>query len=126
VGAAILSLIAGTAGSMAWGRRSGTVLGLVAFSHWLLDLAVHRPDLAILPGNFGHLPLLGFGLWNWPVPSALLELLLVFAGGGLYWRSAYWVARTSGQRLLLANVSGVLVLVFGLIVLGLDFGGIFG
>jgi len=126
VGAAILSLIAGAAGGLAWGRRSGVVLGLVAFSHWVLDLAVHRPDLAIFPGNLGNLPLLGFGLWNWPIPSALVELLLVLAGGGLYWRSAYWAARTAGQRLLLANVSGVLILVFGLIVLGLDFSGIFG
>lgn len=126
VGAAALSLIAYAAGAFAWGRRAGVVLGLVAFSHWVLDLVVHRPDLAILPGNAGNLPLLGFGLWNWPIPSALVELALVAAGGALYWRAAVSVARASGRALLLANVSGALVLVFGLLILGLDFSGVLG
>jgi hypothetical protein len=60
----------------------------VVFSHWLLDLLVHRPDLPILPGNAGNLPLLGFGLWEYPVVSAIIEFILIFAGAYLYYRSA--------------------------------------
>jgi hypothetical protein len=126
VGAALLSLIAGLGGALVWGRRAGVVLGLIAFSHWVLDLVVHRPDLAILPGNAGNLPLLGFGLWNWPVPAALVELALVLIGGGLYWRSAFAVANAAGSPRLLAHVAGFLVVVFGIVVLGFDFTGILG
>jgi hypothetical protein len=48
----------------------------------------HRPDLPILPGNAGNLPLLGLGLWQFPTVSALVELALVLAGAYLYHRRA--------------------------------------
>src|SRR5690606_10920137 len=71
-----------------WGRDAGLVLGGVVFSHWLLDLLVHRPDLPFLPGNAGDLPLLGFGLWETPVAAAVVEGTLVLAGVVLYaWRT---------------------------------------
>ena len=60
----------------------------MAFSHWLLDLLVHRGDLPILPGNIGNLPELGFGLWRYPVVSAGLECALVVVGAVLYYRRA--------------------------------------
>ena len=66
----------------------GGVIAAVAFSHWLLDLLVHRPDLPILPGNAGGLPLLGFGVWRFPVVAATLELILVLGGAYLYYRRA--------------------------------------
>lgn len=84
-------LLAGVAGGLAWlrwGRRVGATIGLVAFSHWLLDLIVHYPDLPILPRNAGNLPLLGFGLWGLPTVAALVELALVLGGAYLYYRSA--------------------------------------
>jgi hypothetical protein len=59
---------------------------LVALSHWLLDLIVHRADLPLLPGNAGDLPKLGFGLWRLPAEAAAFELILVVAGAFLYWR----------------------------------------
>ncbi|WP_274649224.1 permease [Paenibacillus humicola] len=96
VGAAIISLIYGYIGRRAWGKRAGTVLGLVTFSHWLLDLIVHRPDLPILPGNLGSLPLLGFGLWRHPAVSAWLEGIMIAAGFLLYFRSA--LARSRNAR----------------------------
>ncbi|OFD71089.1 hypothetical protein BWGOE8_50300 [Bacillus mycoides] len=34
-----------------WGKRSGFVVGAVVFSHWILDLLVHRADLPLLPGE---------------------------------------------------------------------------
>ncbi len=88
VGAALLSGLAGLLAWSRWGRRVGAVIAAVAFSHWLLDLVVHRPDLPLLPGNAGNLPLLGFGLWRWPAVTAGIELLLVLGGAYLYYRSA--------------------------------------
>ncbi|WP_017599935.1 hypothetical protein [Nocardiopsis lucentensis] len=71
-----------------WGRDAGLVLGGVVFSHWLLDLVVHRPDLPVLPGGDGDLPLLGLGLWELPVATAVVEGALVLAGAVLYtWRT---------------------------------------
>ena len=88
VGALVLSAVAGGLAWSRWGQRVGVVIGGVAFSHWLLDLIVHRADLPILPGNAGGLPELGFGLWRYPVVSALVELALVLVGAYLYYRRA--------------------------------------
>jgi len=58
------------------------VIGLTVFSHWLLDLLVHRPDLELWIGGNK----VGFGLWNYPVPEQAVEIgLLAIAG-------AAWVA----------------------------------
>ena len=80
LGAVLLSVLAGVLAWQLWGRRIGLVITAVAFSHWLLDLLVHRADLPILPANAGNLPQLGFGLWQVPIVAALLELLLVLGG----------------------------------------------
>jgi hypothetical protein len=88
VGALALSTLAGGFAMTRWGRRVGLTVGLVAFSHWVLDLIVHYPDLPILPGNAGNLPLLGFGLWGTPVVAASLELALVLVGAYLYYRAS--------------------------------------
>src|SRR5262245_53872924 len=88
VGALVLSAIAGGLAWSRWGRRVGVVIGGVAFSHWLLDLIVHRADLPLLPGNAGGFPELGFGLWRYPAVSALVELALVLVGAYLYHRRA--------------------------------------
>ena len=88
VGAILIAAVTGWLASLAWGQRGGIVIAAVVFSHWILDLLVHRPDLPILPGNAGNLPLLGFGLWEFPVVSAILELALVVVGAYLYYRSA--------------------------------------
>jgi membrane-bound metal-dependent hydrolase YbcI (DUF457 family) len=88
VGAVLLSVLAGLLAWALWGTRVGGVIAAVAFSHWLLDLLVHRPDLPILPGNAGGLPLLGFGIWRFPVVEATLELILVLSGAYLYYRRA--------------------------------------
>lgn len=56
------------------------IFALVA-SHWLLDLLVHRSDLGLL-GDGGDK--LGFGLWNWPLIEAPLELGVLAAGLAVY------------------------------------------
>ena len=98
LGAAMIAIIAGLLAGWAWDKRAGLVIGGVVFSHWLLDLIVHRPDLPILPGNIGNLPLLGFGLWQMPILSALVELAIVLGGAYLYYRSTRRASTASGEN----------------------------
>jgi hypothetical protein len=123
VGAVLLSVLFGALGGFRYGRRAGVVLALVSFSHWLLDLPLHRADLALLPGNAGNLPRLGFGLWQYPLVSAALELALVVAGSLLYWRAALGVAKEPAL-VRRAHLCGALALVAGLVTLGLNLAGI--
>jgi len=88
VGAALLAVLFGAVAAPTWGRRVSAVLGAVVFSHWVLDLVVHRGDLPILPGDAGNLPRLGFGLWQVPAAAIAVELVLVLGGAYLYWQAA--------------------------------------
>jgi hypothetical protein len=102
------------------------IIGLVSFSHWVLDLVVHRPDLPILPGNMLDLPRLGFGVWRYPAASAAVELAILLAGAYLYWRAALKVREDRGNGRNRAGFSAALILIFGLVVLTLDVTGIAG
>jgi len=96
VGAALLSIALAVPVARAWGRRGGIVVGLVALSHWMLDLVVHRNDLPLLPGNVGDLPKLGFALWAKPDMAIGLEILIFAAGIYAYWQAASKVALAAG------------------------------
>lgn len=112
LGAMVIAAIAGWLASRRWGQRGGIAIGAVAFSHWLLDLLVHRADLPILPGNLGNLPLLGLGWWDAPAISAFIELVLVLGGAYLYYRSAMQLANGNrrGKVLSASIVTAVLLL----------------
>lgn len=88
VGALVIAITFGLVCSLFWRRSVAVVLAAVVFSHWALDLPMHRADMPLLPGNAGALPLVGFGLWRSELASALLELALVLAGVWLYGRAA--------------------------------------
>jgi len=60
--------------------KNSIILALLVLSHWVLDLFVHRPDLALYPGG----PFEGLGLWNYPVIEIILEFLIYIAGIILY------------------------------------------
>jgi len=121
IGMLAISALLGVVFLPKWGGRVATVVGVVAASHWFLDLLVHRRDMPILPGNFGHFPLLGMGLWAHPQLSACLELLLVLVGALLYWNAARDVARQAGQRTKWAAISASLIVLFGVLVLVMDY-----
>lgn len=59
-------------------RLGGLAIGLAVFSHWLLDLIVHVPDLELWPGGMR----VGLGLWN-NYPHALAVEFGVLLGGFL-------------------------------------------
>ena len=125
LGALCLAAGYGLVAGWRWGRRNGVVLAAVVFSHWVLDLVVHRADMPILPGNAGNLPRLGFGLWSTPAASAAVELALVVLGTCLYWRAAATVLRDAGEKNpKRATRIAVLMLVSGLMTLGLNLAGL--
>ncbi len=121
VGAVLLSVLLGLVATRPWGSRAGLVLAAVAFSHWLLDLIVHRYDMPILPGNAGGLPRLGFGLWEFPAVSIALELALLLVGIFVYWRSARSLpSSVPGRSTTHARLISGGLLAAGLLTLGLD------
>ncbi|RKS04449.1 hypothetical protein DFP74_0006 [Nocardiopsis sp. Huas11] len=100
-----------------WGRDAGAVLGAVVFSHWVLDLVVHRPDIAILPGGAGGLPSIGLGLWEIPLVAAALEGALVVVGAALYtWRA---LRDTPSRRRAWGYSAGITLLLVGSLVFDL-------
>jgi hypothetical protein len=95
----------------------------VSFSHWALDLLVHRADMPLLPGRGLNQPRLGFGLWGYPWAAASIELLLVVMGAWFYWRAALAITVEDKSRWR-ARLVSLLILIGGVVVLGLDVFGI--
>src|SRR5881397_1938908 len=70
--------------SLFWRRGAAVALamGVAVFSHFVLDLLMHPPDLALWPGAGVHL---GFGLWRrLPTGWWFVELVVVVVGLGYY------------------------------------------
>lgn len=65
------------------GLKTGAIVGGAVFSHWVLDLIVHRPDLALYGNHFK----MGLGLWNYLWPAFLLEMCVLWAGAWFYART---------------------------------------
>lgn len=89
-GALVLSLVTGATAFLLLRQRSAQArtvalaIGAAVFSHWLLDLVVHTPDLPLL-GNDS--PKLGFGLWAHPYVTWGLEAVLLIATLMMYLRA---------------------------------------
>jgi hypothetical protein len=73
-GAVAISVVVGALFCLLWKRpvSAGVIVGLTVFSHWILDLIVHAPDLLIY-GSYK----VGFGLWNYFWPELALEVVLL-------------------------------------------------
>jgi hypothetical protein len=70
-----------------WFKNDGTLapvlVGLAVFSHWLLDLFVHRQDLPLYDNSMK----VGMGLWNFPTMAFALEVVFLFSGLYFYLKS---------------------------------------
>lgn len=72
-----------------WG--AAIAIALTVFSHWVLDLLVHRPDLELWFGGAK----VGLGLWNYPVPEQAVEIGLLGLGAAAW----AWTRGKGGQSL---------------------------
>src|SRR5476649_2749608 len=61
-------------------RHAGVLVGLAVFSHWILDVIVHVPDLPL----YGNSAKVGLGLWNAPALAFGLESAVLLGGMWLY------------------------------------------
>ena len=123
VGAIVLSVVFGLAFGWRWGSRTAIVLGLVSFSHWVLDLLVHRADMPLFPSHDLNQFRFGIGLWSYPWTAASMELLLVVMGAWLYWRAARAITLEDDKARQRARLVSLLILIGGIVVLGLDVSG---
>lgn len=94
VGAIFIAFIAASIYRLSYRGERGSMRGFwiiaaLAFSHWVLDLLVHRPDLPFYPGSTF---MMGFGLWDYAWASYIVEVLLL--GTAIAW----WLAKTTGPR----------------------------
>ncbi|MCD5316425.1 hypothetical protein [Kineosporia babensis] len=120
IGALLIAVLTGWVAMHWWGRRSGLVIGAVVFSHWLLDLVVHRPDMPVLPGNLGDLPRMGLGLWKLGEVALLVEVALLLIGMALYWRATRRARMSEGKPGFVVGLMGAC----GAVTVALDLAGI--
>ncbi len=88
------------------------IVAAAVFSHWILDLLVHRPDLALFGNGFK----VGLGLWNYPLVSFLLESAVLLGGLYLYMRATTPTSRSG--RYAMVIFAAILVAIQGLSMLG--------
>lgn len=84
------------------GAKGFWVITALAFSHWVLDFIVHRPDLPLYPGGELYL---GLGLWNFPWTAFVLEIGLLLIG------FAYWM-RVTKPRSRIYTIAPFLLFTF--------------
>src|SRR5438270_12774917 len=95
IGALVWSALAFLVYKVASRTKVGAALivALAVFSHWILDLIVHRPDLAIYDDTLK----VGCGLWNYRGLEFGLEVAILIGGIIIYLRrNSLSVARKSG------------------------------
>jgi hypothetical protein len=63
--------------------KGSILLGALVFSHWLLDLLTHRPDLLLFPWS-GYK--VGLGLWNSFAGTVIVEGLIFLIGVFIYYK----------------------------------------
>ena len=88
--------------------KGALILAAGVFSHWVLDLIVHSPDLPLMPGGVK----VGLGLWNSRPGTLVVELGLYAIGIALY-LSATTAQDRTGRYALWALLALFLVLYLG-------------
>lgn len=82
-------------------RIAALLFGVAVFSHWLLDLVAHRPDLPL----WGNEHKVGLGLWHSVVATLIVEIGLLIAGAYYYLRSKQGPGLARKTWLLVAVLS---------------------
>lgn len=90
-------------------KRPAFILAIAIFSHFILDIISHTPDITISGNNS---PILGLSLWNSLAGTMIVELGLLFIGIALY-RSATYSVSSSGKYGLAFMVLILMVLFIG-------------
>lgn len=85
-----------------WGTRVAGIMGLAAFSHFLFDLPMHPPDMALWPGSDIHL---GLGLWR-TLPRGwwFVELVVIAVACAYYLRKARTTTEFGGRAVAVVVV----------------------
>ena len=63
------------------GRAGAITVGVLVFSHYVLDVITHRPDMPITIDGSTRL---GLGLWNYPATTLATESAMFIIGATLY------------------------------------------
>jgi len=95
------------------GVSAAATLALLVVSHWVLDVATHRPDMPLAPWSGTKL---GLGLWN-SIPGTLVVEFAIFAIGLLLFLRAA-APSTRGRRIGFWALVAVLIVMY----LGAGFG----
>jgi len=86
IGALALAAGLGAVAALFYRDRRMAIFAVMAgavFSHWLLDLVVHAPDLPLIGDSYK----VGFGLWRHVWISFPLEIAIMTAGAAIYARA---------------------------------------
>jgi len=97
----VYKLVRGTRAS----RSAALIIALAVFSHWILDLIVHRPDLAIYDDTLK----VGFGLLNYKGAEFAMEIALLVVGIAVYLKRN--VIKSAGRKIGIGVFGVVLILV---------------
>jgi len=102
IGALFWSVVAFAIYKIGWRKiasnRAALLVAFAVFSHWLLDLIVHRPDLPIYDDTLK----VGFGLWNYRDIEFVLEIAILLFGAVLYLKRNSAIARKIGIIIFVA------------------------
>ena len=104
LGALFWSVVAFAIYKVGWrniaSNGAAALVGFAVFSHWLLDLIVHRPDLPIYDDTLK----VGFGLWNYRGIEFVLEIGILVFGAVLYLKRNSAIARKIGIIIFVATL----------------------
>jgi hypothetical protein len=102
IGALFWSAVAFAIYKIGWrniaSNSAALLVGFAVFSHWLLDLIVHRPDLPIYDDTLK----VGFGLWNYRSIEFGLEIGVLLFGALLYLKRNRAIVRKIGIIIFVA------------------------
>ena len=106
-GALVWSVAAGLLAGAFKGRRAAFWIGAAVFSHFVLDVPMHTPDMPILGDNSTKI---GLGLWRHRDLSLAAELITLTVGLWIWRRSTSFRPWPRGRAIAFAGLLFMLTL----------------